>query len=84
MCRNRRACVARARPLGAQCGVARARALNRRAAFLFHVDTCIFPRDKTGLTMGIPEVNLTFIPSLMQVYLRNSARVRYEVSVIIG
>ena len=24
------------------------RALNRRAAFLFHVDTCIFPRDETG------------------------------------
>jgi hypothetical protein len=22
--------------------------------------TCIFPRDKTGLTMGKPEVNLTF------------------------
>jgi hypothetical protein len=31
-----------------------------RAAFLFHVDTCIFPWDKTGLTMGKPEVNLTF------------------------
>ncbi len=66
MCRNRvsinvskyarQKCVARARPVGAQC----ARALNRRAAFLFHVDTCIFPRDKTGLTMGKPEVNLTF------------------------
>ena len=52
----RQKCVARARPVGAQC----ARALNRRAAFLFHVDTCIFPRDKTGLTMGKPEVNLTF------------------------
>ena len=39
----------------------RARTLNRRAAVLFHVDTCIFPRDKTGLTMGKPEVNLTFI-----------------------
>jgi hypothetical protein len=39
-----------------------ARALNRRAAFSFHVDTCIFPRDKTGLTMGKPEVvNLTLI-----------------------
>jgi hypothetical protein len=25
-----------------------AHALNRRAAFLFHVETCIFPRDKTG------------------------------------
>ena len=37
-----------------------ARALKRRAAFLFHVDTCIFPRDKTGLTMGKPGVNLTF------------------------
>ena len=24
-----------------------------------------FPRDKTGLTMGKPEVNLTFIPSLI-------------------
>ena len=53
-----------------------ARALNRRAAFSFHVDTCIFPRDKTGLTMGKPEVNLTFIPSLIHDYLRNSARVR--------
>jgi hypothetical protein len=54
-------------------------ALSRRAAFSFHVDTCIFPRDKTGLTMGKPEVNLTFIPSLIHVYLRNSARVRQEV-----
>ena len=36
-----------------------ARALNRRAASLFQVDTCIFPRDKTGLTMGKPEVNPT-------------------------
>ena len=34
-------------------------ALKRRAAFLFLVGTCIFPRDKTGLTMGKPEVNLT-------------------------
>ena len=55
-----------------------ARALNRCAAFSFHVDTCIFPRDKTGLTMGKPAVNPTFIPSLIHVYLRNSARVRQE------
>ena len=56
-----------------------ARALNRRAAFLFHVDLSIFPRDKTGLTMGKPEVNPTFIPSRIHVYLRNSARDRQEV-----
>ena len=36
-----------------------ARALNRHAASLFHVNTCIFPWDKTGLTMGKPEVNPT-------------------------
>ena len=29
-----------------------ARAFSRRAAFPFHMDTSIFPRDKTGLTMG--------------------------------
>ena len=62
-------------------GVWRARALSRRAAFSFHVDTCIFPRDKTVLTMGKPEVNPTFIPSLIHVYLRNSARARPEVGV---
>jgi hypothetical protein len=38
-----------------------ARTLNRRASVLFHVDTCIFSRDKTGLIMGKPEVNLTFL-----------------------
>ncbi len=38
-----------------------ARALSRRAAFSFHVDTSIFSRDKTVLTMGEPEVNPTFI-----------------------
>ena len=37
-----------------------ARALSRRAAFSFHVDTSIFSRDKTVLTMGKPEVNPTF------------------------
>ena len=30
-----------------------------RAAFSFHVDTCIFPRDKTGQTMGKPKVNFS-------------------------
>ena len=38
-----------------------ARALSRRAAFSFHVDTSIFSRDKTVLTMGEPEVNPIFI-----------------------
>ena len=37
-----------------------ARALSRRAAFSFHVDTSIFSRDKTVLTMGKPEFNPTF------------------------
>ena len=37
-------CVVRTNPVGAQ---------NARVAFSFHVDTCIFPRDKTGLTMVI-------------------------------
>ena len=89
MCRKRRArsvWCAHAQSARSVCARAVcARTLNRRAAVLFHVDTCIFSRDKTGLTMGKPEVNFTFIPSLIQVYLRNSARVRYEVKgVIVG
>ena len=48
-----------------ECG-ARAQA---RPSCLFHVDTTyIFPRDKTGLTMGKPEVNPTF----SQIYTRDS------------
>ena len=37
-----------------------------------------YSRDNTELTMGKPEVNSTFIPSLIHFYLRNSARVLQE------
>ena len=57
--------------------VARAQSARGLAAcFSFHEDTCIFPRDETGLIIGKPEVNPTFIPSLIHVYLWNSVRAR--------
>ena len=63
-------CVARARPVGAQC--ARSRSKGARAALLFLVGTRIFPRDKTGLTMGKPEVNLTFFLKKNKVFLETA------------